>query len=1430
MPGAGRRVPTDGPPAPRRKGSRADANRVKPSATERHHHLHGGNRRRAKSAPLATKGLEDRTDPTRQPTPRGVADKSGAGRRRALTRLESIVRPAETANELLAEVDTWTVVFEVLGDADRVASSGSGDTLLMTSRTDAASQHESLRRGTGRQHRKDDELNEGVPERAVLLGQAVNNDPAALNDVLKRLAAKNPEIGVIRKQLKDLRQAARSAKLRIEKQQTLSEKKLRVSQRDELERYVNQSESEFKALRRDINQALKSSGRTLGVAQNRELAAAIPNSPQLGSSPVPSSPRGKPPSRVDLLPPSDTSLRICWFSSGLKSEFGPLQYEDGADNAARWESQQTQPGVDEDATALRNRKRAMEKVELSTFEQEMKTVGAMHQSDMKLEHEKGLHDLERRQMTKMTDRWLDETLDEQRRGRQYLQEAHQILVAAIDASQRLAETYLTKYIHARQWMAVQDKNKSEKKNAVKELKLRTKDMKRRHATERKGKSKPDQKELIVKQQAELEALAKDSERLVAAAARKREKKLAHKHLEQSEALQFSHRRFLAKRVRKFCSVERRVLRQISESNREHLQNTYGDGQGTLGELQADEAQMLRDEYCDITHTVDHLRDSAVDLVRDEFKRIVRDWAQKSARKQTRKTRSVLTLVRRESTESKQLAASLSQTNFAQLSPDGRRASLPNLAPLNGAEAAPDSPRSPRLNGDDYSAFIHDSVRQCVVALGLRTLRRKVHCLTDKQQRELDVWTEHRQQRLDFEAYWANVFQRTADEHAADAIKLSETQWLWLRKMGLTKEKPEKKSKDERESELQHLLRKKFGISREEIAPRIPDTVHSTARHQKFIERIEEEWGSVKTKLQSRWQIEQAEFGEDIQALISGIEPEHCDSDDSGPATTRRRRKKTKIVRKPVKRSRKVLRQVKTKKMRKREKAQVKVRKTRPTTRSSLPPGVIARCKAVHTYQAKKPEQISLAIGDIVEITRKKQSGWWEGTIVGSGDSGKFPSNFCEELPADECSGESSYSSFETESGSGKDESYSTFTEEEVDTEVDSFTETETEAEDSESAESSSDSEPQKGYNANIRTFSRISPAVLREAQRAHRAELASGDETGGSKRRKSKPKSKAKKATWKPGTQLARESRHASMHPDRGDDDDQNHGHSHGHGHGHSHGHSHGHNDGPDEFAAAREAANSNWLDATSGDDTESSADSLMSYTAVKRAMTPDADNLAKSDSSSSESYPAFEVGGAEDPLPAPDRSDSEQSAESELEPVDEVQDSRSGSDSSASSANSSIRSSEVSSRASLENRLGSDVLAGLADLDEITSAALAISLNPESKGPNEGIPDDLRLDADFSHLGLPDSDSESSSSSESEVAARKVVPAHSEGDMDFWVTFLTMNTTLSPDAISNNAELFVHADMAETDLQVISDALLTSIGVEDAGDRKAILAAAKKA
>jgi len=77
-----------------------------------------------------------------------------------------------------------------------------------------------------------------------------------------------------------------------------------------------------------------------------------------------------------------------------------------------------------------------------------------------------------------------------------------------------------------------------------------------------------------------------------------------------------------------------------------------------------------------------------------------------------------------------------------------------------------------------------------------------------------------------------------------------------------------------------------------------------------------------------------------------------------------------------------------------------------STRSSLAlsvapsieePQLIKKVKAIYEYSPEKSDEIELMEGDIVEVYRQNDDGWWQGKNQRTNKVGDFPSNFCEEF-------------------------------------------------------------------------------------------------------------------------------------------------------------------------------------------------------------------------------------------------------------------------------------------------------------------------------------------------------------------------------------------------------------------------------------------------
>lgn len=56
-----------------------------------------------------------------------------------------------------------------------------------------------------------------------------------------------------------------------------------------------------------------------------------------------------------------------------------------------------------------------------------------------------------------------------------------------------------------------------------------------------------------------------------------------------------------------------------------------------------------------------------------------------------------------------------------------------------------------------------------------------------------------------------------------------------------------------------------------------------------------------------------------------------------------------------------------------------------------------RFKAVYSYAQNNNDELTLAVGDVIEFLGEVEEGWWRGKL--SGKIGVFPSNFVEEMPS-----------------------------------------------------------------------------------------------------------------------------------------------------------------------------------------------------------------------------------------------------------------------------------------------------------------------------------------------------------------------------------------------------------------------------------------------
>ncbi|XP_034042973.1 nostrin [Thalassophryne amazonica] len=57
---------------------------------------------------------------------------------------------------------------------------------------------------------------------------------------------------------------------------------------------------------------------------------------------------------------------------------------------------------------------------------------------------------------------------------------------------------------------------------------------------------------------------------------------------------------------------------------------------------------------------------------------------------------------------------------------------------------------------------------------------------------------------------------------------------------------------------------------------------------------------------------------------------------------------------------------------------------------------IGQCKALYNYASEQTDELNLKEGDLLDIYRKEENGWWFGAL--NGQMGHFPSTYIEELP------------------------------------------------------------------------------------------------------------------------------------------------------------------------------------------------------------------------------------------------------------------------------------------------------------------------------------------------------------------------------------------------------------------------------------------------
>ncbi|KAM3861969.1 nostrin [Diretmus argenteus] len=69
---------------------------------------------------------------------------------------------------------------------------------------------------------------------------------------------------------------------------------------------------------------------------------------------------------------------------------------------------------------------------------------------------------------------------------------------------------------------------------------------------------------------------------------------------------------------------------------------------------------------------------------------------------------------------------------------------------------------------------------------------------------------------------------------------------------------------------------------------------------------------------------------------------------------------------------------------------------KPQGRTSAEWCSIGRCKALYDFTSEQDDELDLKDGDLLDIYRKEESGWWFGML--KGQIGHFPSTYVEELP------------------------------------------------------------------------------------------------------------------------------------------------------------------------------------------------------------------------------------------------------------------------------------------------------------------------------------------------------------------------------------------------------------------------------------------------
>ncbi|XP_033741605.1 uncharacterized protein LOC117328250 isoform X1 [Pecten maximus] len=67
----------------------------------------------------------------------------------------------------------------------------------------------------------------------------------------------------------------------------------------------------------------------------------------------------------------------------------------------------------------------------------------------------------------------------------------------------------------------------------------------------------------------------------------------------------------------------------------------------------------------------------------------------------------------------------------------------------------------------------------------------------------------------------------------------------------------------------------------------------------------------------------------------------------------------------------------------------------PKKKEAQPNAKRKRAKVVFSYEPENEDELKLEVGDIVDVLKQEEEGWWEGSL--NGKVGMFPSNFAEEI-------------------------------------------------------------------------------------------------------------------------------------------------------------------------------------------------------------------------------------------------------------------------------------------------------------------------------------------------------------------------------------------------------------------------------------------------